>query len=217
MFPAIRRKECFTLIELLIVLFIISLGVILTGIKVKGLYDEQRFFSEAQQVLGHLAMAQDLMLIMDTDVDVKLSRDPDSRGIRVQLDVERPFDLEKSFEKHSARFEEHWARFVERKLSLSSIRSFSFDRNRENSLSLRFSLGGLSKGTLTLYEGNSNSGDRQFSIELAGYPRPLKGISKEEDTKQMLVRDPAEKGKTLYPDEVHKELYENPNKKKEAI
>jgi hypothetical protein len=199
MFKRIVRKGYFTLIELLIVIFIISLGVILTGVKVKGLYDEQRFYSEAQQVLGHLSMAQDLMLIMDADVDVKISRDSDHGGVQVQLEVEKPFD------------HEQWARFIERKLSLPSIRSLTFDGARESNLKLKFSLGGMSKGTLTLYEGSGSSDERHYAIVLAGYPRPLKGTSKEEPQKGRRDRDAAEKGKALYPEEVYKKLYEDPN------
>ena len=67
------QKNLFYSFELLVVLFIISFGIILTGVKIKEIYREQRFLSEAQQVLSHLAMAQDLMLIMDTDVQVRIA------------------------------------------------------------------------------------------------------------------------------------------------
>ena len=58
----------------MIVLMIISFGLALTGVKIKELYSEQRFLSDSQKVLSHLAMAQDLMLIMDTDVKLILRR-----------------------------------------------------------------------------------------------------------------------------------------------
>lgn len=202
------KRACFTLLELLIVLFIISFGVILTGVKVKELYQEQRFLSEAQQVLSHLAMAQDLMLIMDTDVQVKVAPDPHSRQLQIWLEVEKPF-------------EEPWARFIERKLTLQTIRSFGFEHGHRKDLTLTFSFGKMSKGILMLYEGEKNdshsSGKRTFQIELAGYPRPLKGTTGEEKELPKMTRRQSEKSKALYPVEVYEKLYENPNQEKETI
>lgn len=199
------KKPCFTLLELLIVLFIISFGVILTGVKVNGIYREQRFLSETQQVLSRLAMAQDLMLISDADVQVKIAPDADSQ-LQVWLEVEKPF-------------EEPWARFIEKKLTLQAIRSFEFQENHGKELSLRFSFGRMSKGTLTLYEGekNSSSEGRAARIELTGMPRPLKIKSGEEKEAFTFARRQSEKGKVLYPAEVYEILYEDPDKEKETL
>lgn len=201
------RKSCFTLLELLIVLFIISFGVILTGVKVRELYLEQRFLSGTQHVLSHLEMAQDLMLIMDADVKVKIAPDPETSQPHIWLDVEKPL-------------EDPWARFVERKVPLSGIQSYSFSGMHEKDLTLLFSLGKMSKGTLTLYEGkNSDSHkheNRKYIIELPGYPRPLKGTSGQEKHRKESERDIAEKSEALYPKEVYEKLYEDPNQEKKV-
>ena len=198
------KKSCFTLLELLIVLFIISFGVILTGVKVRNLYLEQRFLSETQQVLSHLSMAQDLMLIMDADVKVKIAPDRESRQLLMWLDVEKPF-------------EERWGRIVERKIPLSAVQSFAFESSNDKDLTLLFSPGKMSKGTLTLYEGKNDShldDKRKFMIELAGYPKNIKGTNIEDKERKNHEKDLADKSEILYPLEVYKKLYEDANQKK---
>lgn len=196
------KRSYFTLLELLIVLFIISFSIILTGVKIKDIYREQRFFSEAQQVLSHLAMAQDLMLIMDTDVQVKIASDKESDQMQMWLEVEKPI-------------EEPWARLIERKVSLTAIQSLEFEENRVQDLMLQFSFGRMSKGKLILLEEDKNKNrrdenePRQFEIELLGYPSPLgaKKSSSKEQTK-------AERSELLYPVEVYEKLYADHSPKK---
>jgi hypothetical protein len=182
----------------LIVLFIISFGVILTGVKIKDLYREQRFFSETQQVLSHLSMAQDLMLIMDTDVFVHFAPDEKEKKLQVWLEVEKP--IEKS-----------WTRLVERKLSLAAIESLEFDGSPTKELTLQFSLGKMSKGTLILFEEvkSRSQEKKEFEIELVGYPSPIgdKKVAQREKTK-------SNKSDILYPVEVYEELYKDSNEEK---
>ncbi len=189
----IVKKSYFTLLELLIVIFIMSFGAILTGVKIKEVYQEQRFLSESQQVLSHLAMAQDLMLIMDTDVHFKMAKDPDSKQIFFWLQLEKP--LEKG-----------WDRFVERKVKLSMIQSYEFNESNEEELSIEFSLGHMSQGMLILFEGKKDdtqrSNKRTFEIELLGYPTSLTAKSPEAKPQKK-----AEKSQLLYPAEVYEKLY----------
>ena len=187
------KKSYFTLLELLIVLFIISFGVILTGVKIKEVYQEQRFLSESQQVLSHLAMAQDLMLIMDTDVQFKMTKNPESKQLTFWVQVEKPL-------------EEAWARFVERKIELSAIQSYEFE-GQSDDLIIEFSLGSMSQGILTLFEGKQDDSHRtdkrHFEIELPGYPTPL--ASKSSNSKQQQKK--SDKSQLLYPIEVYEKLY----------
>lgn len=189
------KKAYFTLFEMLIVFLILSFGIVLTGVKVKEMYDEQRFFSDTQQVLSHLAMAQDLMLIMDTDVFVHLSFDQKNEKLKVKLDIEKPL-------------EEGWARLIKRELSLTGIHAMEFEKNTVKELTLTFSLGKMSKGHLVLLEGEKKRGKdpRQLDIQLLGYPSSI-GEKKEppkEDNREDM-------SKRLYPEEVRKKLYEDPN------
>lgn len=196
----IVKSSYFTLLELLIVLFIISFGVLLTGVKLKEAYEEQRFFSEAQQVLSHIAMAQDLMLIMDADVQVKLAHDPETRQVTCRLEIEKPL-------------EDAWARMIERNLILTAIHSFEFEKGGENPLTLNFTLGCMSQGTLTLFEGKQDdarrSEKRLFKIELAGYPSPMGAKLAPFKNNQNQV----EQSQLLYPIEVYEKLYPDPGKK----
>lgn len=177
---------------------IISFGVMLTGVKFKQLYHEQQLLSESQQVLSHLAMAQDLMLIMDTDVQVKIAPDPKSELLQIWLEVEKPF-------------KEMWANFVERKMTLKAIRSLQFENNRGKEIDLRFSFGRMSKGVLTIDEGEKH----ESRIELAGYPKPLTLTTIEEKEPSIMTRSQIEASKALYPAEVYEKIYENPNKEDE--
>ena len=198
MFFSSVRRHCFTLLELMIVLFIISFGVILTGVKVKGLYREQRFFSEAEQVLNHLRMAQDLMLIMDTDVQVHFAPDRKNDQIQMWLEVEKPL-------------EEKWAHLVERKISLVAIRALEFDDRPREQLMLQFSLGKMSQGKLALFEERNHSQkENGFTIELLGYPSPL-GRNKDALKKE----EKRVKNERLYPVEVYEKLYKDSHAKKE--
>lgn len=193
------KQSYFTLLELLIVLFIISFGVILTGVKVQGIYREQRFLSESQQILSHLVMAQDLMLILDTDVHVKFAQEKEQ--LTVWMEVEKPI-------------KEAWAKLIEKKHPLSAIQSLEFNENSLQELSLLFSFGKMSQGKLVLFEGKENQGNRgdqrQFEIELPGYPSSL-GPPKPNSSEK---RTRFEKSELLYPSEVYEKLYADPNKKK---
>lgn len=196
--PSCTRKSCFTLLELLIVLFIISFGIILTGIKIKDLYREQRFLSEAHQVVNHLSMAQDLMMIMDTDVQVKFAPDKESKHLQVWLEVEYPVD-------------EPWDRLIERKLTLTAIQSLEFDGRSTKDVVLQFSFGKMSQGKLILFgeEEKQTKEKREFEIELLGYPTPLgtQAAKAQEKTKSA-------KSELLYPIEVYESLYKDANEKK---
>ena len=186
------RRACFTLLELLVVLFIVSMGVVLTGVKIQDFYQEQRFTSESQQVLNQLTKAQDLMLIMDADVEVKMTLDPEKKGLKVQLQVEKPL-------------EPVWKRLIEREILLTSIRSFEFDQQSENELILQFSLGRMSQGTLVLSDRKEKSDgvpQRTFEIGLMGYPSPIGAPVKEEHTRKKV-----KKSELLYPTDVYEEMY----------
>lgn len=197
----LARKSYFTLLEIMVVLLIISLGIAATGVKIKEMYQKQRFYSEAQQVLSHLSLAQDLMLIMDTDVQVHFSQKKGKNNeLQVWLNVEKPI-------------EEKWARFVERKLSLTAIHSLEFNGKIDKELTLQFSLGKMSQGRLVLYEKEQKRGEEaeKSIIDLVGYPSPLViGSNNNHES----LNNRSNESKQLYPAEVHKKLYEDPNEKK---
>lgn len=187
------KKRPFTLIEILVVIFILSLGVMVTGVKVREMVLEQRFLSETEQVLSQLAMAQELMLIMDADVKVIVAKDRDTGNYQISLNVEKPL-------------EDPWARFVERKIPLKAIQSVTFEDRNDHPLELLFSLGKMSQGTLVLHDRE----DREAKIKLSGYPQFIK-ISAEESGRPRNERDAAERSEHIYPKEVYEKIYKDPN------
>lgn len=188
------RKSCFTLLEILVVMMLISIGVVVTGLKIQDIYHEQRFNSETRQVINHLSMAQDLMLIMDTDVFVRFSPDEKKESIKMWLEVEKPLD-------------QPWRRLVERRIPLTSIRSIEFDGTPSKKLTLQFSLGKMSKGMLILKEeeNSKKKKERKLNVELLGYPSPFDGKSEKGPEQKM-----TERSELLYPAEVHEQLYKTP-------
>lgn len=84
------RKSFFTLIELLVVLLLTTIGIAVTGIKIKETYDQQRFLGEVQEVLSHLQIAQDIMLVLQTDIKIKFKRDLDKKTIHYKFFPESP-------------------------------------------------------------------------------------------------------------------------------
>lgn len=147
-------------------------------------------------------MAQDLMLLLDADAQVKIEPDPATSQLQIWIEVEKPFK------------EALWKKFIERKLPLNSIRSFDFDHHHGKDLTLDFSFGKMSQGTLKLYEKDSLSNGRVYSIELPGIPAPIKGQSGDDKKSSNVRGNIAEKSSALYPAEVYEELQKDAKKDK---
>lgn len=198
----VYQKRPFTLLEVLVVLFLLSLVAALTGIQLKNVYQEQRFLSEYQQVLSHAEMAQDLMLILDTDVKLKIVQYQDKR-VEYWIDVDKPLVIKskKTVSSSDPKDKEEeeividreasirWSHLVERRIPLQAIRSFKFESTQNQDereeekeqgalhvATLEFSLGKMSRGTLTLCNYDAQDVSQQKNkgkerhIYLQGYP-----------------------------------------------
>ncbi|MDP1881095.1 MAG: hypothetical protein Q8K60_09180, partial [Parachlamydiaceae bacterium] len=150
---------------------------------------------------GRLQMAQDLMLILDTDVQAHLSIDRESHQFVLSLNVEKPLSPV-------------WVRLVEKPITLSSIQSFDFknsdEKQQDGQLQLNFSFGQMSEGTLKLYDSKelqSKENKREFSIYLPGYPSPI-GQGEPPEERGRRKKD----SKELYPTEVYEKLYKDTEK-----
>jgi prepilin-type N-terminal cleavage/methylation domain-containing protein len=188
----ILKKSFFTLIEMMIVMTIMSLAVMVTGIKLKEAYDEQRFLSESQEVLSTLALAQDLMLIQDADVEFTLAYNNELKKYECWIEVEKP--LNKS-----------WSKLVERRHQLPAIKAFEFTNHPSDPLHLTFSLGKMSHGKLILYAVKEKdkaklTEDSIFEIVLPGYPSPL--VSRSRDVNIVEIDQMNDQ---LYPAKIHEE------------
>lgn len=183
-------RRFFTLLELLVVFVLIACAAAITGIKINGLYREQQFLSESKEVANHLAMAQDLMLLMDTDVWVRLRIDRE-KGLSVKMEVERPI-------------QEHWTKLIERTLLLPSIKEMHFNGRNEKVVNLQFSLDKMSQGQLKFY---GQKKEESQEIILPGYPIPIGEKMALLDSQDIVSRS-----ENLYPTFVYQKLYEKKNK-----
>lgn len=84
------QRRFLTLLETLIVLFILSLILGFVGINVNKAVHEQRFRSEVSAVVDTLRTAQYLMIIMDNDVHVKFKQT--DNGILLSTETACPLE-----------------------------------------------------------------------------------------------------------------------------
>ena len=166
-----------TLIELLIVIAILSVA---TGSISLGIYKavrEQQFQSEVSQVLDRVRLAQDLMLVRNTDVSIKFKTSEDGNEILYWLE----FDQQGS---------EKWLRESQRvPKTLKWVQYVDFQDMAEmepvnGSAEIRFFSGGavMSQGDLRLSTSRNDDlkGALTRYISLPGYPSMI--ISKQEET-----------------------------------
>lgn len=165
------KKTYFTLIEILIVITIIlSIGSIIGINLIKG-KQQQQFYTASRLVADKLQMAQDLMLLLNCDIRVKLEFN--SKGIlQCHLNVDKPLDPQL---KKALNFT----------TDVSGISSFDFVDHQQithsNKIELAFFSGGskMSQGKIVLYSSNLNSNQSsskamQQQIILAGFPQSIK-------------------------------------------
>lgn len=187
-----RKGRFFTLLELLIVCLILAFGAALTGVKVQELYREQQFLSASKQVMSQLALAQDLMLMMDTDVWVHFKVNS-KEGTTLKIEVERPI-------------QERWTKIIERELILPSIKKIQFDGRSDKDLSVRFSLGKMTRGRLELVGRDKEEIQEVF---LYGYPVPIG-----EKESLLLNEEKLSRSEHFFPSLIFQELYEKKEAKK---
>lgn len=166
----IRRLSFFTLVEILIVFLILSLVTAVVGINISKALEEQRFRTEVDIVLGELRLAQDLMLILKADVQVKFAQG--AEGINYSIETE-------------SQTTKNWVNSLKRPHpKLKTIRGISFKDELDlptvpGAIVIHFLSKGsvMSRGILRL----SNSSDavnvpswaQVKVINLYGYPHPI--------------------------------------------
>lgn len=163
------KRRYITLVELLLVIILMIMMMSLVGVKVTQLFKEQRFNTEVSLVVDQLRLAQDLMLILDTDAHVRLVKDPQSGQIKYGIHVEK-------------KMEPGWQKEIMRpKPELKAIKLIDFEDtltgvHAKDRIDLIFMSGGsvMSQGVLLL-----SSADHKLEryICLPGYPRPIVSVS----------------------------------------
>jgi hypothetical protein len=165
----ILRRQV-TLIELLLVIAILSLIVGFGAVKIRDAIVDQSFRTEVSRVVDELRLAQDLMLIFETDVHLKFAGDDEEGGIKYWLELET---IQKEWDKE----------FRRKHKNLQTIHGV-FMRDQigddvdEGIIDLKFLSKGcvMSRGLLRLASSDKDDpppGTLQSYICLPGYPHPI--------------------------------------------
>lgn len=159
------KRSAFTLIEMMIVMSILALALTVTGFQVSKFLQEQRFLSEVHHVVRALQSAQDLMLVLGLDVQLKIAKDPEENGIIYGFELE-------------TKAQKSWEKLIKRpNKPLKYIRTITFEsadhgqESSDSSIVLNFPSGGvsMSKGLLIL----KGTSQQERKIVLRGYPYPF--------------------------------------------
>lgn len=190
MYPQTRilRKAYVTLLELLIVIAVLALigGALVYNIG--NAVIDQRFRTEVGRVVDILRLAQDLMLILGTDVHVKFAQDEAKGGIHYWIEMETAL-------------EGPWEKEIKRPLNnLKTIRGvFLKDLATDNYIQGQIDVKFLSRGSLmsrgmmrlaTSTEDNPiPPGTLENYICLPGYPHSIYSTDNKEDDKACQLKD----------------------------
>ncbi len=165
------RRQAITLFELLIVIAIISLVSGVVAISINRAVLDQKFRTEVSQVVEALRLAQDLMLILGTDVHVHFETDNKEGGIKY------------SFELETALSPNIQAEILRKRKNLKTIKGVFFRDElpmeiQEKHIDVKFLSNGavMSKGIMRLASTDNENppeGTLQNYICLSGYPKPI--------------------------------------------
>lgn len=205
----LMHRKMMTLIELLIVMAIVTLVIGIVGFNVYRLVVDQRFRNEVKMVVDHLRLAQNLMLIMESDVHVKFQE----RDGYILMSLESNEELE------------WFKRLNTEPKMLKVIHHVGFDEKGKEKISgleergvldIKFLSGGtvMTSGILRLATARNNENALKRFVCLSGYPEPITvkmdfescpSQEKESDFKERLTRATVQKIKEMgIEDEVEK-------------
>lgn len=159
-------KRHLTLIEMLIVLAVLTLVTGVIGVGIGTAINSERFRASASMLVDKLRLAQDIMLILGSNVRVKLDQQSDGLLCTIQAEEGLSPALKAATDKPTL---------------IVGIQDFQFidsqGKTSTGSVTLDFLSGGsrMSRGKLLVGSKQiGNSGAQQEEIYLAGYPRPIK-------------------------------------------
>lgn len=153
----------------MIILLILILTLGLVGVNIRDIIRQQRFKSEVSFIVERLRLAQDLMLMLNTDAIVRFAKD---RQGQIHTSIELESILPKG-----------WHKELNRNLPpFNSIRIIEFEDAVQGAnaatlpIDLRFFSGGsvMSQGMLHLA---TQDRSQEAYICLSGYPRPINSIA----------------------------------------
>ena len=165
------RKRHITMIEILLVITMLVMSVGVIGFNIFKAVREQRFLTEVSQVVDELRLAQNLMLIMNTDVRMKIITEGNVNKYWLESDQ---------------RVTKSWEREMKRKpkeLKYVQFVNFQDELNKDTitgSAEVRFLSGGMvmSRGWMRLSNTTEDvSGALVRYVHLPGHPSPIVSVS----------------------------------------
>lgn len=198
-------RKCFylTLLEMMLVIAILAVFGGVLALKIDRVIREQRFTSEAHQVVDQLRLAQNLMLIFHTNVHVHIMENTELRVLDCWLTFDTPLPG-------------HWGQDLQRVHHFKMIKEINFwDPNettvtksedptippqiipdRFNELTIAFLSGGskMSKNILLLATAKKEQdpGALESWVCLQGYPAPITLLSKNPEDNCLIKEQPSD-------------------------
>lgn len=162
----LSTRRHITLVELLIVIAIIGSIAGVVGLSIQKALREQRFKNEVEEFVSTLRLAQNLMLITDADIRVKMVESSNDSGIAYMIESDR-------------KLPDGWDRELKRPPKIfKSIHHVSYDQASGGALDIHFFSNGavMSKGNIALSTADTNNPAYALIryIWLPGYPSPIK-------------------------------------------
>ncbi len=168
------KRHFFTLLELMLVLSVIALVAGVIGVNINKALREQRFKTEVSVVVDQLRLAQNLMLILDSDAHLFMASDRNGTSIKMWVELDDTGNHQ-------------WIeRFKQNPKILKTIQFVEFNdelknQNKTGMIDIKFLSGGMvmSKGIIRLSTSQSKSflGSLEKFICLTGTPKPIQSGS----------------------------------------
>lgn len=178
------RKRYLTIMEILIAISILALAMGMTAIGIRQVLRDQKFKTESYEVLSTLRLAQQIMLILNTDVHV-IFKSEDNKGFSYRIALDD-------------KLKENWHKQITKQRPvLTEIRSINFvdalgPSGKSNELDIRFLSGGstISQGVMRLSTAPPGTPYApQAFICFPGFPHHLELTSDPEKDKACNVQD----------------------------
>lgn len=164
----IKKRIYYTLLEVIVVIALLSMVGGIMAFKVRGFVAEQRFRDEVTNVVDHMRVAQELMMIMNADVYLWFESFPDRIEVSIRTDQKLAGNWNRILLKDPLKIK--YARVIEFHGSDHAV------KGKSNVIELRFRSGGsvMSYGVLRLATGQYwREGVFEKFISLKGYPHPI--------------------------------------------
>lgn len=186
-------RRFLTLLELLIVISILAITASVLTFNIAGIFRDQRFRADVEKVVDKLQMAQNVMLILNSDVTVSIAKNDQDQYV-MKLKAEKPLPL-------------HLDKIAEKKVVLDGINEITFN-DEKDSIVLEFKAlkHVVPTGILTMKVDE----ELESSVTLFGYSHPIVIGKKEILSTEEIQNESA----LLYPKEV-RELWQQKLEAKE--